>query len=129
MLNQISIEYFTVYTHLKKNFVKLILKINYRCRGTTKWVHQACIQRWIDEKQKGNTSIKVECPQCGSTYVIKFPKPTFFVAILDSGDRLIQKLCPIITGGVCVGSIYWTMVTFGAVTGKLPEFQKCRNLN
>jgi len=87
-----------------------------KCRGTTKWVHQACIQRWIDEKQKGNTSIKVECPQCGSTYVIKFPKPTFFVAILDSGDRLIQKLCPIITGGVCVGSIYWTMVTFGAVT-------------
>ena len=23
-----------------------------RCRGTTKWVHQACIQRWVDEKQK-----------------------------------------------------------------------------
>merc|ERR1712088_1121502 len=25
-----------------------------RCRGTSKWVHQACIQRWVDEKQKGN---------------------------------------------------------------------------
>lgn len=87
-----------------------------KCRGTTKWVHQACIQRWVDEKQKGNTSVKVECPQCGTTYVIRFPKPTFVVAILDSGDMLIQKLCPIITGGVCVGSIYWTMVTFGAVT-------------
>ena len=101
----------------------------YRCRGTTKWVHQACIQRWVDEKQKGNTSVKVECPQCGTTYVIRFPKPTFVVAILDSGDMLIQKLCPIITGGVCVGSIYWTMVTFGAVTGKwftmLQKLSKC----
>jgi len=87
-----------------------------RCSGTTKWVHQACIQRWVDEKQKGNTTLSVECPQCGTAYVIRFPRPTFVVSILDSGDMLIQKLCPIITGGVCVGSIYWTMVTFGAVT-------------
>ena len=25
-----------------------------RCRGSTKWVHQACLQRWVDEKQRGN---------------------------------------------------------------------------
>ena len=87
-----------------------------RCRGTTKWVHQACIQRWVDEKQKGNSALNVECPQCGTSYTIRFPRPTFVVTILDSGDMLIQRLCPIITGGVCVGSIYWTMVTFGAVT-------------
>lgn len=87
-----------------------------RCRGTTKWVHQACIQRWVDEKQKGNTNVNVECPQCGTAYVIRFPRPTFIVSILDSGDMLIQRMCPIITGGVCVGSICWTMVTFGAVT-------------
>jgi len=87
-----------------------------RCRGTTKWVHQACIQRWVDEKQNGNTNAKVECPQCGFSYSIQFPQPGFVVAILDSGDMLIKKLCPIITGGACVGSIYWTMVTFGAVT-------------
>jgi len=41
-----------------------------RCRGTTKWVHQACIQRWIDEKQKGNTAAKVTCPQCNTEYTI-----------------------------------------------------------
>ena len=99
--------------------LKVLLKTWYllfRCSGTTKWVHQACIQRWVDEKQKGNTTLSVECPQCGTAYVIRFPRPTFVVSILDSGDMLIQKLCPIITGGVCVGSIYWTMVTFGAVT-------------
>lgn len=79
-------------------------------------MHQACIQRWVDEKQKGNTNQKVECPQCGFAYLIQFPKPTFIVSILDSGDLLIQKMCPIITGGVCVGSIWWSIVTFGAVT-------------
>jgi len=44
-----------------------------RCRGTTKWVHQACIQRWIDEKQKGNTAAKVSCPQCNTEYFIVYP--------------------------------------------------------
>lgn len=38
------------------------------------------------------------------------------MAVLDSGDKMVQRLCPIIAGGVCVGSLYWTCVTFGAVT-------------
>jgi len=45
-----------------------------RCCGTTKWVHQNCLQRWIDEKQKGNSTAKVACPQCNAEYVIIFPK-------------------------------------------------------
>ncbi len=44
-----------------------------RCRGTTKWVHQMCLQRWIDEKQRGNSTAKVSCPQCGTPYTIEFP--------------------------------------------------------
>ena len=74
------------------------------------------MQRWIDEKQKGNLNINVECPQCNTAYVIRLPHPTFVVSILDSGDLFIQKICPIITGGACVGSMYWTILTFGAVT-------------
>ena len=45
-----------------------------RCRGTTKWVHQMCLQRWIDEKQRGNSNAKVACPQCNTEYLIVFPK-------------------------------------------------------
>lgn len=26
-----------------------------RCRGTAKWVHQECLQRWVDEKQQGSS--------------------------------------------------------------------------
>lgn len=87
-----------------------------KCRGTTKWVHQACIERWVDEKQKGYILGDVQCPQCGTTLVIKFPKPNFVVTVLDTVDKFIQKLCPVVAGAFCVGSLYWTGVTFGAVT-------------
>jgi E3 ubiquitin-protein ligase MARCH5 len=71
------------------------LELNSRCRGTTKWVHQACIQRWVDEKQKGNNFAEVTCPQCGTTYIIKLPQANVIVRLLDTSERLIQRLCPV----------------------------------
>ncbi|XP_042912020.1 E3 ubiquitin-protein ligase MARCHF5 [Parasteatoda tepidariorum] len=87
-----------------------------KCRGTTKWVHQTCLQRWIDEKQKGNSSASVSCPQCNAEYILVFPPFGRFVFVLDVADRLIYKFCPLATAGIVVGSIYWTAVTYGAVT-------------
>jgi len=89
-----------------------------RCRGTTKWVHQACIQRWIDEKQKGNATAKVSCPQCNTEYCIFYPRQGIgsLVVLMDSVDALISKVCPFVAAGIVVGSIYWTAVTYGAVT-------------
>lgn len=64
-----------------------------RCRGTAKWVHQECLQRWVDEKQQGSSGglqyiyfiyiieysflfilVKVACPQCATEYIIVYPK-------------------------------------------------------
>lgn len=87
-----------------------------RCRGTTKWVHQSCLQRWVDEKQKGNSTIKVNCPQCGIEYHIAFPNMGQLMLFLDRVDALIYKVCPFVAAGVVVGSIYWTAVTYGAIT-------------
>ncbi|XP_037012494.1 E3 ubiquitin-protein ligase MARCHF5 isoform X1 [Artibeus jamaicensis] len=131
-----------------------------RCRGSTKWVHQACLQRWVDEKQRGNSTARVACPQCNAEYLIVFPKldkktesTNLFngspsassnvlecllfhcisaalalikaqqnihsgpvVYVLDLADRLISKACPFAAAGIMVGSIYWTAVTYGAVT-------------
>ena len=36
--------------------------------------------------------------------------------VLDTADLLIGRLCPVVAGGVIVGGIYWSCVTFGAVT-------------
>lgn len=38
------------------------------------------------------------------------------VYVLDLADRLISKACPFAAAGIMVGSIYWTAVTYGAVT-------------
>ncbi|XP_056251503.1 E3 ubiquitin-protein ligase MARCH5 isoform X2 [Seriola aureovittata] len=86
------------------------------CRGSTKWVHQACLQRWVDEKQRGNSTARVACPQCNAEYLIVFPKLGPVVYVLDLADRLISKAGPFAAAGIMVGSIYWTAVTYGAVT-------------
>ncbi|XP_047497592.1 E3 ubiquitin-protein ligase MARCHF5-like [Penaeus chinensis] len=87
-----------------------------KCRGTTKWVHQSCLQRWVDEKQKGNSTVKVNCPQCGVEYFIAFPNMGQLMLFLDRVDAFIYKVCPFVAAGVVVGSIYWTAVTYGAIT-------------
>jgi len=86
------------------------------CRGTTKWVHQACIQRWVDEKQKGNPSTKVSCPQCNTRYIIVFPHMGPVIVMLDAVHSVIYKVCPFVAAGMVVGSVYWTAVTHGAIT-------------
>ncbi|XP_053619589.1 E3 ubiquitin-protein ligase MARCHF5 [Plodia interpunctella] len=87
-----------------------------KCIGTTKWVHQSCLQRWVDEKQRGNITRKVLCPQCKAEYIVVFPSMGAFVALLDAVEEITHKICPFIAGGVLLGSIYWIAITYGAVT-------------
>ncbi|KAL4231600.1 E3 ubiquitin-protein ligase march5 [Mactra antiquata] len=87
-----------------------------RCRGTTMWVHQMCLQRWVDEKQKGNSNTKVACPQCNTEYIIVFSKIGALISVMEGLDRIVNKLCPFAAFGIFAGSLYWTMVTYGAVT-------------
>jgi len=87
-----------------------------RCRGTTKWVHQSCLYRWIDEKQKGNALRPVTCQQCQTEYIIVFPRMGAVANALETVDHLVKRLSPFLAAGIFVGSIYWTAVTYGAVT-------------
>ncbi|XP_070621606.1 E3 ubiquitin-protein ligase MARCHF5-like [Erythrolamprus reginae] len=87
-----------------------------RCKGSTKWIHQACLQRWLDEKQKGNSIGSVNCPQCGTEYCIVFPKVGPVVYFLQQVDRILSKVSPFAAAGIVVGTLYWSAVTYGAVT-------------
>ncbi|KAG9263421.1 E3 ubiquitin-protein ligase MARCHF5 [Astyanax mexicanus] len=87
-----------------------------RCKGCTKWIHQACLQRWLDEKQKGNSGGTVSCPQCGTEYRIVFPKMGPLVYFLQQLDRALSRVSPFAAAGVVVGTVYWSAVTYGAVT-------------
>ncbi|XP_036974076.1 E3 ubiquitin-protein ligase MARCHF5 [Acanthopagrus latus] len=87
-----------------------------RCKGCTKWIHQSCLQRWLDEKQKGNSGGAVSCPQCGTEYHITFPKMGPLVYFLQQVDRALSRVSPFAAVGVVVGTVYWSAVTYGAVT-------------
>uniref|UniRef100_A0A0E9SWW8 E3 ubiquitin-protein ligase MARCHF5 n=1 Tax=Anguilla anguilla TaxID=7936 RepID=A0A0E9SWW8_ANGAN len=45
-----------------------------RCKGCTKWIHQSCLQRWLDEKQKGNSAGRSAAPSAGQSTESSFPK-------------------------------------------------------
>ena len=36
--------------------------------------------------------------------------------LMDIADKIIYKTCPFVAGGMFIGSVYWTAVTYGAVT-------------
>lgn len=87
-----------------------------RCRGTSRWVHESCLQRWIDEKQKGNALTSVYCPQCNTEYLIVFPPMGRFILVLDVVNQIVYRVCPFVAAGCVIGAIYWTAVTYGALT-------------
>lgn len=86
------------------------------CTGTIRWVHQSCLQRWVDEKQKGNSMRRVTCPQCQTEYIIVYPAMSYSVQLMERFDTMIKCLSPFLAAGILVGSLYWTAVTYGAVT-------------
>jgi len=86
------------------------------CRGGSKWVHQNCLNRWIDEKQRGDSTAKVSCPQCKEEYVFTFPRLNRLVQLIDVFEKMVVKTCPYLAGGIFVGAIYWSAVTYGAIT-------------
>lgn len=47
---------------------------------------------------------------------------------LDRVDAFIYKVCPFVAAGVVVGSIYWTAVTYGAITVMQVGIKKFRDL-
>ncbi|ALC48752.1 CG17991 [Drosophila busckii] len=87
-----------------------------QCRGSTKWVHESCLYRWIDEKQNGNSRMKVTCMQCRVEYLIIFPQAGAFTMLLERAQDVIRQCSPFVAASAFLGSIYWTAVTFGGIT-------------
>ncbi|XP_062512347.1 E3 ubiquitin-protein ligase MARCHF5-like isoform X2 [Corticium candelabrum] len=86
-----------------------------RCRGTTMWVHQECLQRWVDEKQNGSAATAVSCPQCRARYQIVSPPLNSFLQIIDETDKLADALSPLATAGTLVVCLYWCATSYGAL--------------
>ncbi|XP_068141433.1 E3 ubiquitin-protein ligase MARCHF5-like [Drosophila tropicalis] len=87
-----------------------------KCHGSSKWVHQNCLYRWIDEKQQGNLHHSVECQQCQTTYIIVLPQMSCLAGFLEKCDHLVTCVYPYAFAILLFGSVYWSAVTYGAVT-------------
>ncbi len=87
-----------------------------QCRGATKWVHQPCLQQWIDEKQKGSSSVEVCCPQCKFGYRIVYPNSSFLLYIYENANKVITACSPMILAGITATSLYWISFTYGYTT-------------
>lgn len=87
-----------------------------RCCGGTKWVHQVCLQLWIDEKQKMSSSVPVTCPQCQYAYRIFYPSSNPLLFLYDHIERSITFFSPLILAGLTATTLYWSSFTYGVVS-------------
>jgi len=69
------------------------------CKGSTKWVHQMCINQWIDEVQGGNASKEIRCPYCTNYFSFEFPTPSMFIRCLSNLDACYTGFCNSVMSG------------------------------
>ena len=84
-----------------------------KCNGTTKWVHQLCLQHWIDEKQRMGSSVEVSCPQCQFVYQIQYPSANMILMVYEITNRAVTFSSPMLLAGLTASSLYWISFTYG----------------
>lgn len=62
-----------------------------KCDGSVGYVHQECVKRWVEEKQKSDINMEVECPQCQTKYRFVFPKLPTHVKLLIMANQLCDS--------------------------------------
>jgi len=84
------------------------------CKGSTKWVHQMCINKWIDEVQGGNASKEIRCPYCKNLFAYVFPTASFFYRALATIDTCYTHFCKTVSEGQIVGMLSFAAIASGA---------------
>ena len=84
-----------------------------RCRGDTKYVHQVCIQKWVDEKQKMSSSTHVSCPQCRFKYIIRYPSANIVLFLYENVEKILTLSSPMVLVGLSATTLYWGSFTYG----------------
>ncbi|XP_002137053.2 E3 ubiquitin-protein ligase MARCH5-like [Drosophila pseudoobscura] len=87
-----------------------------RCRGSNKWVHRSCLNRWIDETQLLHPNRPIACSQCLTEYLIVDTPLCRFDALLLRIEDVYGILCPSVAVGTLSATLYFSAMTFGALT-------------
>jgi len=84
------------------------------CKGSTKWVHQMCINQWIDEVQDGNASKEIRCPYCTNYFSFEFPTPSMFIRCLSNLDACYTGFCNSVMSGQWFSLLGFTAIATSA---------------
>lgn len=97
-----------------------------RCRGINKWVHEACLSRWIDEKQLLNPDVPVSCPQCHTEYIIIIPPVCRFGQFLERVESTYDMICVTL---LIATVAYFGLLSYGALTlHQMVGHERCMQL-
>jgi len=83
-----------------------------RCAGSVGWVHQDCVKRWVEEKQKSNVDMEVECPQCQTKYRFVFPKMGKIFMFMHLEEQVLKQGVNLVTIGGIVYGIHLAVVYY-----------------
>eukprot|EP00128_Syssomonas_multiformis_P018929 Colp12_sorted_trinity150504_noHs@6012 len=83
------------------------------CKGATQYVHQACIQRWIQEKQGGSMMTRVKCPQCQTPFKIVSSSPGLLLLIMDMADNVLDATSNFTGLVFAAGSVWFSAMLYG----------------
>ena len=87
-----------------------------KCKGTSMWVHQECLQTWIDEKQKGDASHLVRCHQCHTGYRYKFPTLDPIATLIQASENMVDAVSPYVCFCAATATCYLLMTGYGYMT-------------
>lgn len=87
-----------------------------KCKGSSMWVHQECLQAWIDEKQNGDTSRSVRCHQCHTPYRYKFPPLGIAATSIQFIENIIDLISPYACFCGATATGYLVLTGYGYLT-------------
>ncbi|BFG00890.1 E3 ubiquitin-protein ligase MARCHF5 [Drosophila madeirensis] len=87
-----------------------------RCRGSTKWVHRVCLNRWIDAQQLEQPNQPIVCTQCRTQYIMVLPSLNAFDRTLQGLYRFYNSVCHSMLACTLSSVVYLSAGAYGAVT-------------
>lgn len=83
------------------------------CKGSTKWVHQECLQQWVDGKQRGDPSASIKCSQCHTVYKFNFPVLDPMAQVIIKSEAFFDFISPYACFCFISVSSYLAMTGYG----------------
>jgi len=95
------------------------------CRGSTKWVHQRCLLRWINNADPACGGDRMCCPNgCGVQYTLAEGSPSMLVQLGDLVNEGVERSVPMMSLAMLLTTVWaglacYSALTIATVTGRI----------